>query len=536
MRTLVLSSLALAVCTVVRAQTPLFLQQGNHADDQFGAALCVTDDLEGDGVPDVLIGAPALPGSSSEPGYARVMSGKDGHVLLRLLSPEAGIVQLFGASVAASLDVDNDGLRDLIVGSPGSGPGAGFPRVQIFASSTGKADGTFLGGAGSWTGLGKALADLGDQDGDGAPDCAMSAPSLSGDEPGTVYLFTTACCFTWVTGDAPGDLFGFAVAGAGDVDLDGVPDTLIGAPGGDYARVVSGADHSTLLTLPGAGGDFASAVSAAGDIDGNGVPDLAVAAPLFNRVDILSGVDGGLLRRFEKVAGEFGRSIAPLGDVNDDLVPDLLVGAPADAVLDKAGAGTAFVISGATGQNLFKFTGHAAGAHLGTSAAAGDLDGDGRPEFLLGAPGDLVAGGTPAGTANVYAGILAGSMVSVGIGCPDGFLITPKIDCFGDPLPNGELTLSITQGLGGASAALLIGVGTTPLPLSSGCIVWINPLQLSVGLVLDGDFPGTGNKTLVGRLPADTPPGFQFGVQALILGFGEDEGLAGTSAIVITVP
>jgi len=410
--------------------------------------------------------------------------------------------------------------------------------VRLFGSATGTVLGVFADITGdSWNAFGHGLADLGDVTGDGTSDVAIGAPSLSDEHPGFVRIAWGFLAEHFdIAGDAAGDHFGFAVAGPGDVNLDGVPDVLIGAPGGNYARVASGADGATLFTLPGEGGDFGSAVSAVGDVDGNGVPDLAVATPLFDRVDLLSGVDGDLLRRYEKASGEFGRSIAPLGDVNDDLVPDLLVGAPADAVLDKEGAGTAFVISGATGQNLFKFTGHSAGAHLGTSAAAADLDGDGRPEMLLGAPGDLLADGTPAGTAGIYDGILAGTMVSLGIGCPDGFLITPKIDCFGDPLPGGELTLSITQGLGGASAALLLGVGTTPLPLSTGCIVWITPLQLSVGLVLDGDFPGSGNKTLVGRLPPDTPPGLQFGVQALILGFGEDEGIAGTSAIVVTVP
>jgi len=252
-------------------------------------------------------------------------------------------------------------------------------------------------------------------------------------------------------------------------------------------------------------------------------------------VDVLSGTDGDLVRRFEKLGGDFGRSIAPLGDVNDDLVPDLLVGAPADDVLADVGAGTAFVISGKNGQNLFKFTGATAGARLGTAAAAGDLDGDGRPEMLLGAPGDLVPDGSATGTAGVYAGKLAGSIVNYGLGCPGSFLITPRLDLFGDPLPGGKLTLSITNALGGAAAGILIGTGTMDLPLANGCIVWGNPLVLTVGLVLDGSFPGEGNKTLVGRLPLDTPVGLLFSAQVLIVDEGTDGGIAGTSAYAVTV-
>src|SRR5262245_44157299 len=441
MRTLVLSSLVLAICAGAHSQTPLLAPHGDHAGDQFGGAICVTDDLDGDGVPDVLIGAPALPGSASAPGFARVVSGADGSLIYRLQT--GAQPDLFGATAAASLDLDGDGLRDLLVGQPGAGPHLAGPEVLLFASSTGQNIAAFADITGdSWNAFGHGLADIGDVNGDGDSDVAIGAPSLSDEHAGFVRIaWGPLALHLDIDGDATGDHFGFAVAGVGDTDLDGVPDVLAGAPGGNFTRLLSGADGATLLTLPGEGGDFGSAVSAVGDLDGNGVPDLAVATPLFDRVDIFSGADGDLLRRFEKAGGEFGRSIAPLGDVNDDLVPDLLVGAPADAVLDKEGAGTAFVISGATGQNLFKFTGHSAGAHLGTSAAAADLDGDGRPEMLLGAPDDLLADGTPAGTVGIYDGILAGTMVSLGIGCPDGFLITPKIDCFGDPLPGGKLTL-----------------------------------------------------------------------------------------------
>ncbi|HEX5009246.1 MAG TPA: integrin alpha, partial [Planctomycetota bacterium] len=185
MRTLVLSSLALAVCAVARAQTPLLLPHGDQADERFGAAICVTDDLDGDGTPDILIGAPALPGSVSAPGFARVVSGKDGALIYRLLT--GAEPDLFGATVAASQDFDGDGLRDLLVGQPGAGPGLAAPEVLLFASSTGQNMAAFADMTGdSWNAFGHGLADIGDVNGDGASDTAIGAPSLSDERAGFV--------------------------------------------------------------------------------------------------------------------------------------------------------------------------------------------------------------------------------------------------------------------------------------------------------------------------------------------------------------
>jgi FG-GAP-like repeat/FG-GAP repeat len=535
MHTLVLALPVLFLVSTASAQTPQLAPHGHHADDQFGAALCVTDDLDGDGVPDLLIGAPALPGSFSAPGYARVVSGADGALIYRF---ETGAVpDLFGASVAASFDVDGDGLRDLLVGQPGTGPGIAKPEVRLFASATGFFFGNFIVDTGdSWNAFGHSLADVGDVNGDGKSDVAIGVPSLSNDRAGFVRLaWGFLAQHEDITGDEVGDHFGFAVAGVGDIDLDGVPDVLAGAPAADYARVFSGSDGSTLLTVPGAGGEFAAATSAAGDFDGDGVPDFALGVPLFDQVKVISGADGQLLRQFSKASPEFGRAIAPLGDVNGDLVPDLLIGAPGDLVLDMEGAGTAYVVSGNNGQLLFNFAGHSAGARLGASAAAADLDGDGRPEMLLGEPGNLSPNGTATGSAGVYAGELAGSIVHYGIGCQGSFLITPRLDVFGDPLPGGELTLAISEALGGAPAAVLLGTGTMDLPLANGCIVWGNPLVLSIAVVLDGDFPGNGSKVLVGHLPGDTPVGLFFSLQALILDDGTEGGVSGTSAYAVTV-
>jgi hypothetical protein len=535
MRLPALALLALAVAA--RAQTPQLSLHGDHTGDGFGSALAVTDDLDGDGVPDLLIGAPAAPGTASAPGYARVLSGKDGSLLMRLLGQGA---DQFGASVAAAGDVDGDGLRDLLVGNPGAAGPQSATDARLFSSHDGHLLAVLpgLSFADSWDAFGHAVADLGDLTGDGVPDFGVGGPSLSGEQPGFVRLYdgATATPINALVGEDFGDEFGFSLASPGDVNLDGTPDILVGALGGDYAELRTGVDGTLLLTLPGApGGGFASAVSGAGDIDGDGTPDLAIGIPLFNRVDVLSGASGALLRHFEKLGGEFGTSIAPLGDVNGDGSPDLLVGAPGDTIVALAGAGAAYAISGSTGQNLFKFAGSVAGARLGTAVAAADLDGDGRKEPLIGAPLDAAPGGAGAGTARIYAGDLPGSIVNYGQGCPGSFLITPRLDLFGDPLAGGLLTLSVSKALGGAPALLALGGGPDLLPLANGCILWMSPLVSEVGFVMDGGFPGAGTKLFSGRLPNDMPVGFSFALQVLIADDGTDGGVSGTSAFEVTV-
>src|SRR5262249_47932433 len=151
-------------------------------------------------------------------------------------------------------------------------------------------------------------------------------------------------------GANPSEAFGTSVSGLGDLDGDGVPDLLVGAPiaspGGvvaaGRAEAFSGASGGTLLSFQGAvlQQRMGSAVSGAGDVNADGVPDLILGAPSANfllagiygpgQAGAFSGTNGGILLTFTTTVplSLFGAAVAAAGDMNGDGHADLLVGAP----------------------------------------------------------------------------------------------------------------------------------------------------------------------------------------------------------------
>src|SRR5262249_37645766 len=142
---------------------------------------------------------------------------------------------------------------------------------------------------------------------------------------------------------SPDDRLGASLDEIGDLDGDGVPDILAGAPGlqhpssPGHVRIYSGADGRELLTLTGesAPEGFGDVVAGMGDVDGDSVPDVAVAAAggdlaIPGAVRVFSGASGQILWRAfgNGPQDSFGRSIALLGDIDGDGVRDLAVGAP----------------------------------------------------------------------------------------------------------------------------------------------------------------------------------------------------------------
>ena len=148
------------------------------------------------------------------------------------------------------------------------------------------------------------------------------------------------------SGDAADDSFGHSVSGAGDVNGDGFDDVIVGArldgnngASSGTARVFSGADGSILNFIfegDSTGDEFGFSVSDAGDVNGDGFADLIVGAPTNdnNRIDlsgsarVFSGVDGSVLYTFDGDSPvNFGSSVSGAGDVNGDGLADFIIGA-----------------------------------------------------------------------------------------------------------------------------------------------------------------------------------------------------------------
>lgn len=249
------------------------------------------------------------------------------------------------------------------------------------------------------TGLGAALAPLGDLDGDGIAEIAVGSAL---DDPnvapaGAVHVRATRTNSTWfsLAGPAPGSAFGRAVVAIGDVDGDGTTDLAIGAPRHSAAatasgsiRLVSGASGSTLWTTAGpvANARLGSSLAALGDIDGDGIPDLASTAPGVAQVFVLSGLTGTTLSVSIEPAIEPFPRVASAGDVDSDGVPDVAIGRPYATGPLGAFQGTVTMRDATTSVVLASFLG--AQASLTGAALGGpvDTDADGAVELLIGAP------------------------------------------------------------------------------------------------------------------------------------------------------
>lgn len=331
----------------------------------------------------------------------------------------------FGQSVSLAGDVDNDGYPDFIIGAPRDNPNNASGRAVIFSGQTG--DTLHALGPGAVSDLfGVSVSSAGDVNNDGFGDVIVGAlwNDAAGDKTGRAYVFsgqTGDVLFTF-TGESEGDRLGRSVSSAGDVNNDGYDDVIVGSPGYDgsgndigRAYVFSGQSGDTLYVFSGEDNSdiFGSSVSSAGDVNNDGFDDVIVGAPLNDaagvdagRAYVYSGINGELLYVFSGASSGyfFGRSVSSAGDVNNDSFDDLVIGADSSfSIAALVGIGMAYVFSGQNGDTLHVFKGNFAEIFGYSVSSAGDYDNDGYDDIIVGAPGsyDQV---TQIGRAYVYSG------------------------------------------------------------------------------------------------------------------------------------
>ncbi|MBY0275037.1 FG-GAP-like repeat-containing protein, partial [Candidatus Binatia bacterium] len=276
---------------VVSARSPAtgkeIWQRSGKDTENLGWDLAPAGDQNGDGVADLFAGAPSV-----DAGSVKLLSGKDGTVL-RTYTPPSD-VQSFGWYVAAVGDLDGDGRADLAAGAPLE-PGVAEAKMGgAWVLST--RDGRVLQhwqGTTKLDGFGEIVAAVGDLDGDGVGDIAVSSPRTNDQTrslPGEVFVYSgkTGNALRHWTGTQPGELYGRMVTSTGDLDRDGVDDVAIGAPwyrDGERARVGrlelrSGRTGAVIDQLVGdeADGWFGWHVRRAPDPDGGKRPALLVGS------------------------------------------------------------------------------------------------------------------------------------------------------------------------------------------------------------------------------------------------------------------
>jgi hypothetical protein len=296
-------------------------------------------------------------------------------------------------------------LGDLafVTSAPTHGDKAG--RVYVYSLASGKLLWSVDGQPGDQLGIGVEAA--GDADHDGIPDVIASAPNA-----GKAYIYSgkNGSVLLTMTAEASTDSFGRHVAGVGDVNRDGYDDVIIGAPGNANRRgaayIYSGRDGKLLFKLSGErdGDQFGSAVSGrAGKVLVVGAPQ---AGPR-HRGRIYVYKPTGVLAHTTD-ADETGQALGAMfvsvpGDLDGDGALDIFASDFSDNA-KMPGAGKTYLLSGKDGHRLFALTGQTAGEGFGTSESiAGDVDGDGRPDLIVGA-WQFSGEANSAGRAYLYSG------------------------------------------------------------------------------------------------------------------------------------
>jgi hypothetical protein len=374
-----------------------------------GSVFGTLTDGDGDGFPDLAIGAPAQESpvdAGVATGHVYVLRGGAAFSSLSLagaavlsppISADPGSRATYGARVTGAGDLNGDGFPDLLVASRGPqffvhlGSRTGFGGVPVVGTI--EVPGTLPPSP--------PVAGVGDFDGDGFCDIVAGVPVVAGAPNGYINFFRgtpTGITLGRTGGDIRPDVFyGFAIAPAGDVDGDGLGDYLEGSPantgrGGTVGHVglwASAGRGSRTVNPPTGipfGPDFGRTVSAAGDLDGDGYGEMLATQGSNPPIWVANITSAPLTANpIDAMSSAAGAQLTPVGDVNADGLDDLVRWSP--------GGPSAIVRGGLAPSSQLGLSGLVTvGATVRAVAGVGDLDGDGRDDIAVawrGALGNL---------------------------------------------------------------------------------------------------------------------------------------------------
>jgi len=423
--------------------TPAITLTGVSSGDKFGTCVSSAGDVNGDGYSDVIVGAY---GVSANRGAAYVYLGSSTGLSASPSTTLNGVSagDNFGLSVSDAGDINGDGYSDVIVGASAVSSYTGAVYVFL-GSSTGlsASSSNTINGISVFDSFGWNVSSAGDVNGDGYGDVIFYGAS-GGARAVNVYTGSStglnASPLAILTGISAGDAFGYSISGAGDVNGDGYSDIIIGATGTSSNTGAAYTYHgspdglsATYVNTPDdadqAGARFGISVASAGDVNGDGYSDVIIGAYQYadggnaneGRAFVyhgsaagLSAIPNSILDDANQVQAFFGFSVASAGDVNGDGYGDVIIGAHQYDDGASFDEGAAFVYHGsATGlaasPNSILDDADQAGAGFGISVAcAGDVNGDGYSDVIVGAWQYVDGGNTGEGRAFVYHGSATG--------------------------------------------------------------------------------------------------------------------------------
>ncbi|MBF0419345.1 MAG: FG-GAP repeat protein, partial [Magnetococcales bacterium] len=380
-----------------------FRMAGVNTGDNSGSSVSSAGDVNGDGIDDLLVGAPYATGSVANSGVAYVVYGSQtGYasltqqnmpISLGSLGASTGLRisgmttdQMLGFSVSRAGDFNGDGIGDLIVGAPHTsvnapgngaayvvfGQGAGFgAATNLDVSALVGSNGFKLSSNVAGDGFGGSVQSAGDINGDGFDDLIMGADGVGPNATGKSYVVfgtgVTSAALLDVSTLAGGN--GFAIKGAAANDQSGISVSSAGDMNGDgYADLIVGTNSGTATVLFGKASGF------------NAEVDLA-------NLDPAAGF---------QITGSVGHvAVSGAGDVNHDGLDDVIVGAR-DTGVDGTMFGSSTVVFGNhwnTASAVAQTMGGSAGAEILRGGASDDvLEGNGGADVLIGGAGnDILA-------------------------------------------------------------------------------------------------------------------------------------------------